>query len=252
MLGFMSMTGIIGWLNIRNLRLTIRCPDEIYAGIPTQLSINIQRHGRIFPPYLLDVSLCESTLFFPLFTGKNSETRQMITTFHSRGKGEIPLPHVSSSFPIGFFIRTLPLPVAADFLVFPAPRRLPADSTATDREASGARELHRKGGEGELFSITGYSGWESLRQIHWRLSARHGELKVKQFAVTGGEPVTIELDSLPGDTETRLGTAAWLINSVHRSGRPVGLKIGDRLIAPDHSRSHRLQLLGELALHDIN
>ena len=95
-----------------------------------------------------------------------------------------------------------------------------------------------------------HSPRKSLRRIHWRLSARYDTLKVKQFAAGGAEPVVIDPARLPGDTETRLGMATDLVNRLHRGGRPVGLKLGDRLIPPSHGRSHRLRLLRELALHD--
>lgn len=250
MLGFMTMTGVIGLLNIRNLQLKIVFPDEIYAGVPTQLALQLQCRGGLFPAYLLDVFLCGKIVAFPVLKRDGGETRHLMITFNERGRGKVDLPHVASPFPIGFFVRALPLPVAADFLVFPAPRRQPDLGADSGRRSRGELELARKGGEGELFSISDYSGSESLRQIHWRLSARHDSLKVKQFAAIGGEPVIVNLNELPGDIETRLGTAAYLINRSHRAGRPVGLKIEGRLIPPAHSRRHRLQLLGELALHD--
>ncbi len=250
MLGFMSISGIIGLGNIRNLRLAVDFPDEIYAGIPTQLAVTLRRTGGFFPSYLLDLILCGTAVPFPVLGREGEGSSHLMVTFDRRGRGEIGTPYVSSPFPIGFFVRSMPLPVEAGFTVFPAPRQPVVETVSSGRRNRGERELPRPGSGGDLYSIDDYTGRESLRQIHWRLSARHDTLKVKQFAASGAEPVVIDLASLPGETEARLGTATYLVNRLHRLGRPVGLKIGDRVIAPALGRPHRLHLLRELALHD--
>ena len=251
MLGFMSITGIIGLGNIRNLRLRVDFPDEIYAGIPTQLALRLSCTGGIFPSYLLDLFIQDQSVPFPVLSRGDEATGHLLTSFDRRGLGIISPPHVSSPFPIGFFVRSLPLPVEGEFIVFPAP--LPFGSAADDsgRKRRGDTELQQAGSGGDLYSINDYTGGESLRQIHWRLSARHDTLKVKQFAAAGGDPVVVDLARIPGSGEARLGMAVHLINRLHRAGRPVGLKIGDTLIPPAHGRPHRLRLLRELALYDI-
>jgi hypothetical protein len=42
------------------------------------------------------------------------------------------------------------------------------------------------------------------------------------------------------------------VNRLVKGGRPVGLKLGDRVIAPASTRPHRLKLLGELAVYGKN
>lgn len=250
MLGFMSVTGIIGLANISSLKLRVEVPDEIYAGIPTQLTLHLSRKKRLFPAYLLDIFIRGSIVPFPVVAKGETATGHLQTTFDRRGHGEIEPPHVSSPFPIGFFVRSLPLPLETDFTVFPTPRRPAFGVSDSGRRKRGEHELLQPGSGGDLYSINDYTGSEPLRRIHWRLSARYDTLKVKQFAAEGAEPVVIDPARLPGDTEARLGMATHLVNRLHRAGRPVGLKLGDRLIPPSHGRSHRLRLLRELALHD--
>ena len=87
--------------------------------------------------------------------------------------------------------------------------------------------------------------------IHWRLSARSQELKVKELAGTVREPVVIDLNTLPGDPEERLSRGAWLVNKLIRDeGIPVGLRLGDKLLPPGDSRGHRLRLLAALGAYD--
>lgn len=250
MLGFMSVTGIIGLGNISGLRLSLDVPDEIYAGIPTQLTIRLTRTKGIFPAYLLDIHCCDSIVPFPVLSRGGGAIGHLLVTFGRRGRGEIAPAHISSPFPIGFFVRSLPLPVEAEFTVFPTPRKPAASVSDSGRRRRGEQEAPRPGSGGDLYSINDYTGSESLRRIHWRLSARHDTLKVKQYAANGAEPAVVDPSRLPGDTEARLCMAAYLVNRLHRVGRPVGLKLGDTLIPPAHGRSHRLRLLRELALHD--
>ena len=78
-------------------------------------------------------------------------------------------------------------------------------------------------------------------------------LKVKELAAVSHEPVLLELNSLPGkNLEESLSSAVFLINRLIRSNRKVGLKLGDRLVAPAVSRNHRLHLLAELAVYGKN
>jgi uncharacterized protein (DUF58 family) len=86
--------------------------------------------------------------------------------------------------------------------------------------------------------------------IHWKLTARQGELLVKELADSAGEPLILDLRKLPGtNIEQQLGCATWLVGHSLRNNRPVGLQLVDRLIPPSTGRRHRLQLLTELALY---
>ena len=107
-----------------------------------------------------------------------------------------------------------------------------------------------KGYEGDVTKISDYSGAEPLKLIHWRLSAKHGELKVKELTASAQTPVIIDIAALQGrNLEENLSRAVFLINRLVRSNRPVGLKLRERMLAPAVSRTHRLRLLSELALY---
>ena len=55
-----------------------------------------------------------------------------------------------------------------------------------------------KGQEGDVSHISDYRGGEPLKLIHWKLSARHDRLKVKELSAASHTPVTIDLDAIPG------------------------------------------------------
>jgi uncharacterized protein (DUF58 family) len=107
-----------------------------------------------------------------------------------------------------------------------------------------------RGYAGDIRRIVGYRGGDPLKLIHWKLSARHEELQIKELSAGTADPVILHLDEMPGgDIETRLCCSVFLINRYQRENRPVGLRLGGRLIPPDLSPSHRLRMLKELALY---
>lgn len=116
---------------------------------------------------------------------------------------------------------------------------------------SGVLATLAKGYEGDVAKIIDYSGADPLKLVHWRLSAKHGKLKVKEMTADVQTPVIIDIDLLPGkNIDENLSRAVYLVNRLMRSNRPVGLKLRERKIAPAVSRAHRLRLLSELALYD--
>ena len=157
---------------------------------------------------------------------------------------------VSSPFPVNFFVRGRRGELDEAAVVFPAPRPEATASAAEPERESGQVRILRRGYEGEVEKIGDYSGVEPLKMIHWRLSARHDQFKVKEMSGMGAMPVVLDVEQLPGSTlEQRLSTAAFLVNTLMRNNRPVGLKKGNEVIAPALSRPHRLRLLKELALY---
>lgn len=249
MLGFMAVSGIFGLRNLQKLEISLKFPDEIYCNIPAQLTIQLTSKRALLPHYLLKLHVQGSEAEFHILKPAEKRPRKVLATFKSRGSGLITGAVVSSPFPVNFFVRSNRLTLEANYLVFPQPLPLPSGWQDEDFKKTGNVTRLQKGSSGEAVSIGEYTGAEPLKQIHWKLSARHDELLVKEMAAETGKPVTIELDLLPGNMEERLGHAAFLINSFMAEGVAVGLKLGEEIILPAASRGHRLKMLGELARH---
>ena len=224
LLGFMAVTGVFGWLNIRRLRLDVAFPDEIYSG--TETIITLKLHNRRFlPSFLIRVDLFGTHADCPVVERGESLPIPLVATFNGRGEKQAGVCRVSSIFPVNFFVRFKTHHLDSRFVIFP--RLLPtsiADVTGTGRE--GGAESFRSGMEGDL-------------------------LKVKGMSAMAAEPVILDLATVPGaGVEERLSRAAYLVNHLMSARRAVGLRLGERLIPPAMTRDHRLQLLRELALYD--
>jgi uncharacterized protein (DUF58 family) len=250
MLGFMAVSGVLGWLNIRGLEVQVQFPDELYAGLQTLVSLRVANRKRWLPSFLITASVLGSRTCFILLDPRKPQTGSLLLAFSERGMQSVQRAVISSPFPVNFFVRSIVAPVPGSFPVFPAPLALVAAIQGGKPDQGQLNSASSKGYDGDLAKISDYRGGESLKLIHWRLSAKHEVFKVKEMSATADQPVVLELDLIPGATlDERLSYCTYLVNRLVRGGRPVGLKLGERLLAPASTRSHRLKLLGELAVY---
>lgn len=216
----------------------------------TLATVTLRNGGRRFPAFLLEVEVQGRSVPFRLVEAGETSARLATVLFDGRGRRPLPPLRVRSVFPVNFFVRSFTLGAAGEATVFPAPRPCGVQGRGGRFRDAGERAVVLRGEEGDLRRIVDYTGCEPLRRVHWKLSARQGELKVKEMSAASGDPVILEVDRLPGaGVEERLGSGVFLVNRLARENRPVGLRIGARLIPADLSQGHRLRLLRELALY---
>lgn len=249
MLGFMAASGVFGLQNLQRLDALLLMPDEIYTGIPVQATMQISTRSLALPHFLLKFHLQDASAAVALLRKNDPVHLRIPVIFSRRGSGCIDHIVVTSPFPVNFFVRSCTIKIHCDYLVFPGPKQLPAEAAAGGETAQGESLLQYHGSGNELEALSPYTGREPLKLVHWKLSARHDELFVRNMQSEQGPPITINPDELPGQLEERLAHAVFLINSLMAAGRAVGLQLGEDSILPGISRSHRLTLLGKLACH---
>lgn len=249
LLGFMAISGILGHRNLRRVELSLEPPDEVYDGLETLLTLRVFNGGRL-PCFLLQAQLAQGR--GRVIRVGRGETLRLSVPCLFEGRGvhrEHPLV-LTSRFPINFFIRSRTLVLGEPVVVFPAPRPCRAAGTE-ERPGRGMVPAPGTAGiEGEITRIGEYSGAEPIKMIHWKLSARQDNFKVKILSASNPEPLHIDLPALPGaSVEEKLRCASYLVGEGLRRGRPVGLRMGRTHIAASTGRHHKLRLLRELACH---
>jgi uncharacterized protein (DUF58 family) len=128
---------------------------------------------------------------------------------------------VGSSDPLGFFRGQRACPDAEVALVLPRFASLARRREPREMEASTASP--RAGYGNELFGVREYRPGDSLRRIHWRSSARHGELVVREYEPPGLQSLSILVDPAPAsvpvaDQIARLAASeAW--DCIREGGR---------------------------------
>lgn len=247
LLGFMAVSGWLGRNNLAKLQLEVQLPEEIYDGVETLVTVRLQNRQRWLPACLLQLQFEDSHTFCPLLTRGGRVRLALAVTFLGRGVRQLQAIRVSSTFPINFFVRSLALPVVREIPVFPRPRSV-AVPAAVALCSGGVDQSKDKGYEGDLTRIDDYRGGEPLKLIHWKISARQDQLKVKELSSLAAPPVIIDPLQMPGNNlEERLSGACWLVKTLCRHGRRVGLRLDSGHISPACGRQHQLRLLGALA-----
>jgi uncharacterized protein (DUF58 family) len=249
----MSITGLAGMYNIKQMEPYLLPPDEIFAGSPAPFRLCVRNKKLSLPSFLISLECVSgASVVFPIVQQHSSIEAIVMLTFNDRGLVPAGPIKMSSKFPVGFFSRYWSFETGSQFMVFP--RRIAGDfSDFYDKSSRiGITSRRERGLDGELEKISLYSGAEPLRAIHWKLSARSHELLVKGFGSQSACPLLINLEELPGQgEEERISRAAWLVRS-QMSMRPVGLVLGGRTIPAKCGRQHGLMLLTELALYGRN
>ena len=146
---------------------------------------------------------------------------------------------LESGDPLGFFRWRRRKPDAEVTLVLPRFTSLLAQPDVRELEASIAAP--RAGSGTELFGVREYRPGDPLRRIHWRSSARRGELVVREFEPPGVQTLGIYCDPQPATREVadqvaRLAASeAW--DCLRAGGRVLLWAPGQEPSAPSDARS---------------
>ncbi len=146
---------------------------------------------------------------------------------------------VESSDIVGFFRGRRTNPETEIALVLPRFASLTRHPQVRELEASVAAP--RAGSGTELFGVREYRPGDSLRRIHWRSSARHGELVVREYEPPGVQTLGIFCDPRPATREVAdqvariAASEAW--DCLREGGRVVLWSPGLEPTRPSEARS---------------
>jgi uncharacterized protein (DUF58 family) len=154
------------------------------------------------------------------------ETVTLRGTFTAPGRGRYAFVtlHFTTYGPFGLFRRPQSRTLQAPLWVHPVVGEWQGSVSGTDAEGNAAGSTRRTAQAGVFSGVRDYRPGDSLRQIHWPLTARRGSLSVKEL-----EPppvlratVAVVLGQADADTEAAVATAANLIADLWGRGIPLG------------------------------
>jgi len=113
-----------------------------------------------------------------------------------RGRYRLGPLRLSTRFPFGLLSRTIVVGGVESLTVLPRLGRLTQGWAARHRESfSGTHRRERRHGlEGDFYGLRSWRSGDSRRWIHWRSSARRGELLVRQLEQPRNRDVAVFLD----------------------------------------------------------
>jgi len=132
------------------------------------------RRGEVFRP----------TAFFSYVPAGQTRERTYRGRLPQRGRYRFQVATVSTRFPFGLLRRTIRSGTADVLVVYPRLGRLTQRWLTRHREwFEGTHRRERRSGRvsGDFYGVRPWRNGDSRRLIHWRSSARHGALVVRQF-----------------------------------------------------------------------
>lgn len=185
-------------------------------------------------------------------------------TFHQRGRYRIGPTTLSTRFPLTLGRSSRTLANQVQFTIFPKLIQLsPRVRSLFQQEQQGSAQAARTVSlqEGDFYGLRPWSTGDSKRWIHWRTTARQGELSVRQFERRQRHRVCVLLD-LHGQPQRRNGPSehvelaisfvASLANATTRRGAErlsIGVAASESFVLPNVQGSVLVEnLLRRLAI----
>lgn len=251
-LGFMGASGFFGKNNIEGIDLSILKPEEVYAGIPFSLRVRVRNRKRFMSSFLLRVNLGETYVTIPILQPGGEKELSVPFLCKKRGVYRIESVEVSSVFPLNLFRRSKTFFVQISFIVFPEPKRvkIPYDPFG---DTGSHRIRNQDFINYEVSGLRDYNLRDPLRLIHWKASAKTGNLRSKKLDSGKERELFIDFENFPvQDVEERIKAITYMVIEATKRGIPVGIAINGKRIDPSFERSTKYRILRELALYGIN
>lgn len=166
-----------------------------------------------------------------------------IATFPRRGRQTFRSIHLVTRFPFGLFEKTRILASREACIVFPSVQAEDVRRAVHGDGPAGTRK-HRLGED--VIGLRRKLADDDPRRIHWRASARLGELVVTEHAEPLDRPIVVFFDDRgsPGERfERAVERAASLVWQARRAGRRALLHSWDRTFRDEGPESLRAMLV---------
>jgi uncharacterized protein (DUF58 family) len=271
---FVALTA--GRASLRDLVVTARFPDHIFAGDPAPVIVTVHNTKRLLPSLSIVVEARERVEPVAarrgLFARRGRERKRVLSyfmyvphrarveqrveqTFPARGRVHVTGFELSTRFPFGFFrLRRRLRARDVEIVVYPKPEGLGDELHLLPIDA-GQLEAERRGAGHDLHSLREYQPHDDVRHIHWKATARQGRLVVREFTAEDERRVHVVLDTFVEDNPEAVGRferavtqAASLVTHFVEERAEVRLSDGEEVSRYGVGREHLYACLRRLAL----
>jgi uncharacterized protein (DUF58 family) len=262
LLACLLLSGLLSWFNFRGVRWRLRPAAAWRAGHETLVTVETENTKKWLPTYGLwfDVATQPRAVEAAADDTKDMKVREILEAAEKaitrgrlflrerleprgtaaiewvhkperRGEAVLELEGVGSFFPFGFLRKNIGAGLRHRVLVWPAQVDYQWRGAATVQAGSQGQRTVRAGTGEDLLALRKYAQGDSHRLIHWKASARLGQLMVRQFAAESLDGFAIRLDtpadvwSRPEQFELLCSFAGTLAEDLFAQGRLRAIRI---------------------------
>jgi uncharacterized protein (DUF58 family) len=193
-------------------------------------------------------------------TGRSERSWLIRVALARRGHFRIEPLHIRTGDPFGFFEASATVGQGVSVVIYPRLERLPRwRLPAAALEGSQVSPVRTLQTTPLATTVRPYAPGDSMNRIHWKSTARHGEIQVKEFDVEQTADVWIVLDlerdiqAGRGDestVEVAVRAAASIADKALQENRAVGMSVNvarTTLLPPDRGSRQHLKIMQTLA-----
>lgn len=277
----MLSTLFVSWAaaraTLRDLNVSARFPDHIFAGEPAEVLVTLRNTKRLLPSFsiLVETQMPEQprtrgrktkrtrfkrhTLGYFIYVPHRAAAEQNIDQlFSKRGHVLVNGFELSTRFPFGFFRHRRRLGARdVAIVVYPKPEPVTDELNLLPLHTGQTVSLRRGAGH-DLLLLRDYQPRDELRHIDWKATARARRLTVREFTAEDERRITIVLDTRLTDDidaenfrirfESGVVQAASLVKHFIDERAEVRLMLGDERGWFGTGQEHLYACLRRLAL----
>jgi len=206
--------GIAARASLRDLIVSARFPDHIFAGEAAPVIVTLRNAKRVFPSFSILVEargpndarvtdrrnrgprfIKRALAYFSYIPRRAAAEQRVEQMFPNRGHVLINGFELSTRFPFGFFrFRRRLRARDVDIVVYPMPEPI-GDELHLLPTYAGRMASVRRGVGQDLFSLRDYQPQDDLRHIDWKATARSRNLTVREFTAEDERRISIVFDT---------------------------------------------------------
>jgi len=245
LLGLALVAMIHTFRNLLGLQITAAYPEPVFAGGHAHVPVRIDNNA-LRPRYGIVLRAAANRPAVTKIPQLDSRSAMLPVATRHRGLHPLPVVVVESVFPGGLFRAWSRVALEATCAVYPKPEtgRVPEPKS----HASTGSERPTGQGDDEFTGLRPYQPADPLKRIAWRTLAQGQEIQTKQFAGETPDRVWLDYDTIQGlAPEARLSRLCRWILDAEQAGRPYGLALPGRRLAPATGPAHKERCLEALA-----
>lgn len=229
--------------------------DRVVAGSTLEAALSVRNSGtRVALPAMLDIPVGDGLVeaHIPLLRADVEHRENLTIAAARRSIIEVGPMTIGRGDPIGILQRDHTWPDVQHIFVHPVTVAIPSTSAGLMRDLEGVVTSTIVDSDLAFHAIRDYVPGDSRRHVHWKSTAKTGQLMVRQYEETRRSRIAIAIDlditqyNSDDEFEMAVSAAASLGLQAVRDGREVVITASSRIPRHVAHRVHSIQTLPTL------